>query len=130
SWELATRLSYALWASMPDAELRRVAAAGQLHDPKVLSVQVTRMLRDPKVRGLAIEFGTQWLHVRDIRDNREKNEKLFPTFDDKLRQALYEESVLFFQDLFQSDRPVHQVLDADATFLNETLARHYGIPQV
>jgi hypothetical protein len=130
SWELATRLSYFLWASTPDAELRRVAAAGRLHDPKVLSAQVQRMLRDPKVRGLATEFGTQWLHVRDIRENREKNEKRFPTFDDKLRQALYEESVLFFQDLFQEDRPVQQILDGDATFLNETLARHYGIPNV
>lgn len=130
SWELATRLSYFLWASMPDAELRQAASQGRLHDPDVLSGQVERMLKDPKVRGLASEFGTQWLHVRDIQQNREKNEKLFPTFDDALRAALYEESVLFFQDLFQSDRRLPDLLDADYTFLNETLARHYGIPGV
>src|SRR5262249_16683910 len=88
------------------------------------------MLRDPKVRGLATEFGTQWLHVRDIRDSSEKNEKLFPTFDHKLREALSEEAILFFQDLFQSHRPVQEILDADATFLNETLAKHYGIANV
>jgi hypothetical protein len=129
-WELASRLSYFLWGTMPDAELRRIAAQGHLQDPKVLSAQVTRMLKDPKVRGLASEFATQWLHVRDIQQNREKNEKLFPTFDDTLRQALFEESVLFCQDLFQSDRPLHEILDADHTFLNETLARHYGIPGV
>ncbi|HEV3256869.1 MAG TPA: DUF1592 domain-containing protein [Gemmataceae bacterium] len=129
-WELATRLSYFLWATMPDAELRRAAAEGRLQDPQVLSAQVARMLTDPKVRGLAIEFATQWLHVRDIRENREKNEKLFPTFDDKLRLALFEESVRFCQDLFQGDRPLPEILDADHTFLNETLARHYGIPGV
>lgn len=127
SWELATRLSYFLWATMPDAELRQATAQGNLQDPKVLAAQVARMLKDPKVRGLASEFGTQWLHVRDIQQNREKNEKLFPTFDDKLRAALYEEAVLFCQDLFQEDRRLPDILDADYTFLNETLARHYGI---
>ncbi|HTU16490.1 MAG TPA: DUF1592 domain-containing protein [Gemmataceae bacterium] len=130
SWELATRLSYFLWATMPDAELRQAAAHGNLQDPKVLAAQIARMLKDPKVRELASEFGTQWLHVRDIRQNREKNEKLFPTFDDTLRAALYEESVLFFQDLFQEDRRLPDILDADYTFLNETLARHYDIPGV
>jgi hypothetical protein len=129
-WELATRLSYFLWATMPDAELRQAAAAGRLHDPQVLTAQVNRMLRDAKVRGLAVEFATQWLHVRDVRQNREKNEKLFPTFGDPLREALFEESVLFCQDLFRNDRPFDNILDADYTFLNETLARHYGIPDV
>ncbi len=129
-WELATRLSYFLWATMPDAELRRAAAAGDLRDVKGRAAQVARMLQDPKVRGLATEFGTQWLHVRDVASNREKNEKLFPTFDDRLREAIFEESVLFFQDLFQADRPIQEILDADRTFLNETLARHYGIPGV
>ena len=79
---------------------------------------------------LAIEFGTQWIHVRGFDELKEKNEKLFPTFDAELRKAIYEESILFFQDLFQSDRPVTQILDADYTFLNETLAKHYGIPGV
>jgi hypothetical protein len=129
-WELATRLSYFLWATMPDAELRRVAADGSLLESKILSAQVARMLKDAKVRGLATEFATQWLHVRDLQQNREKNEKLFPTFDDELRDALFEETVLFLQDIFQSDRPIHDLLDADDTFLNESLARHYGIPDV
>jgi hypothetical protein len=129
-WEMAARLSYFLWSTLPDAELRRAAAEGRLRDPKELSAQTARMLKDPKVRGLATEFGTQWLHVRDVRQNREKNEKLFPTFDDHLREALFEESVLFFQDLFQADRPLRETLDADHTFLNEALARHYGIPGV
>ena len=79
---------------------------------------------------LGVEFGTQWLHVRGFDDRNEKNEKLFPTFDEKLRQAIYEESILFFQDLFQADRPFTHVLDADFTFVNETLAKHYGIPGV
>ncbi|MEI7685599.1 MAG: DUF1588 domain-containing protein, partial [Planctomycetota bacterium] len=83
-----------------------------------------------RTRSLAIEFGTQWIHVRGFDELKEKNEKLFPTFDAKLRQAIYEESILFFQDLFQSDRPIRSVLDADYTFLNEPLAKHYGIPGV
>lgn len=129
-WELATRLSYFLWSSMPDDELRQLAAAGKLRDRKVLAEQTQRMLKDARTRSLAIEFGTQWIHVRGFDELKEKNEKLFPTFDAKLRQAIYEESILFFQDLFQSDRPIRSVLDADYTFLNEPLAKHYGIPGV
>jgi hypothetical protein len=130
SWELASRLSYFLWSTIPDDELRRVAGDGSLLDPNVLSKQVARMLKDAKIRGLATEFGTQWLHVRDIEQSREKNEKLFPTFDDRLRAALFEESVLFMQDLFQQDRCLADILDADDTFVNELLAKHYGIPNV
>jgi hypothetical protein len=115
---------------VPDDELRRLAAAGQLHDPKVLAAQTQRLLKDDRVRALAIEFGTQWIHVRGFDELKEKNEKLFPTFDAALRKAIYEESILFFQDLFQKDRPVTDLLDSDATFLNETLAKHYGIPGV
>lgn len=129
-WELATRLSYFLWSSAPDEELRKLAAAGQLRDPKVATEQVRRMLKDDRVRALAIEFGTQWLHVRGFDDFKEKNEKLFPTFDANLRKAVYEESILFFQDLFQADRSVLQTLDADYTYLNDALAKHYGIPGV
>jgi hypothetical protein len=129
-WELATRLSYFLWSSAPDEELRRLAAAGQLHDPKVLAAQTKRMLNDARVRSLAIEFGTQWIHVRGFDELKEKNERLFPTFNAELRKAIYEESSLFFQDLFQNDRPVTQLLDSDASYLNETLAKHYGIPGV
>lgn len=129
-WELATRLSYFLWSSAPDDELRKLASDSKLRDPKVLATQVQRMIKDDRLRALAIEFGTQWLHVRGFDEFNEKNEKLFPTFDAKLRKAIYEESILFFQDLFQSDRPVTAILSADYTFLNETLAKHYGIPGV
>jgi len=129
-WELATRLSYFLWSTLPDEELRQAAAAGKLRDAKMLTEQTQRMLKDGRLRALSIEFGTQWIHVRGFDELKEKNEQLFPMFDDKLRKAIYEESVLFFQDLFQSDQPVTRILDADYAFLNETLAKHYGIPNV
>jgi len=112
----------------PDDELRRLAAAGKLHEPQVLEQQTRRMLQDPRLRSLAVEFGTQWIHVRGFDELKEKNEALFPTFNDELRKAIYEESILFFQDLFQHDRPVTRIIDADDTYLNETLAKHYGIP--
>jgi len=129
-WELATRLSYFLWSSMPDEELRQAATAGRLHDLQVLALQTHRMLQDPRSRALAIEFGTQWLEVRDFDQFHGKDEKLFPTFNAKLRRAMYEESILLFQDMFQADRPIGQLIDADHTFLNETLAKHYGIVAV
>ena len=129
-WELATRLSYFLWSSAPDDTLRVLAASGRLNDPGVLAAQAERMLKDDRVRAMAIEFGTQWLKVRGFDELKEKNERLFPTFDAGLRKAIYEESILFFQDMFQSDRPVTSLLDADYTFVNETLAKHYGIPGV
>jgi len=129
-WELASRLSYFLWSTIPDESLRASAAAGRLHDPKILAEQTLRMLKSPQTRWLAIEFGTQWIHVRGFDDLKEKNERLFPTFDASLRSAIYEESILFFQDLFQQDRPVDRILDADYTYVNETLAKHYGIPGV
>jgi mono/diheme cytochrome c family protein len=129
-WELATRLSYFLWSSLPDDELRALAAAGKLRDPNVLAAQAVRMLKDPRARALAVEFGTQSIHVRGFDEFNEKNEKLFPTFNAELRKALYEEAVLFFLDLFQNDRPVTSLLDADHAFLNERLAKHYGIPNV
>ncbi len=129
-WELASRLSYFLWASAPDDDLRALAAGGTLRDPAVLAAQVQRMLRDDRVRALAIEFGTQWLHVRGFDELKEKNEALFPTFDAKLRGAIYEESIRFFDDFFRAGRPVTSLLDADHTFVNDALAKHYGIPGV
>ncbi|HLY76190.1 MAG TPA: DUF1592 domain-containing protein, partial [Planctomycetota bacterium] len=126
-WELATRLSYFLWASTPDAELRRLAAEGRLRDPAVVSEQVGRMVGDPRIRGLCVEFAAQWLHVKDFRKNREKNEKLFPTFDDRLREALFEETVLFFREMLQGGRPAHELIDGDFVHVNELLAAHYGI---
>ena len=129
-WELASRLSYFLWSSVPDQELRSLAADGRLGQPQVLEAQTKRMLKDPKVRRLAIEFGAQWIHVRGFDAFNEKNEKLFPTFNADLRKAMYEEAMLFFQDLFTHDRKATDLLDADHAFLNETLAKHYGIPGV
>jgi len=125
-WELATRLSYFLWSSTPDAELLASAAAGELRDPKVLVAQSSRMLADSKVRRLASEFGAQWLHVRDLATLDEKSERHFPTFMD-LRDDMQEETVLFFLDLFQNDRSVLSLLDADHSFVNKPLAGHYGI---
>ncbi|MFO0814181.1 MAG: DUF1592 domain-containing protein [Gemmatales bacterium] len=129
-WELATRLSYFLWSSPPDDELRKLAMAGNLHQPAVMQAQLQRMLQDPRVRSLAIDFGTQWIHVRGFDELKEKNEKLFPQFDASLKRVIYEESILFFQDLFQHNRPVTDLLDSDATYLNDTLAKHYGIPNI
>lgn len=128
-WELATRLSYFLWASAPDAELRSVAASGQLHQPDVLAKQTRRMLRDPRVRRLATEFACAWLHIYDFDQLGEKSDRHFPTFTG-LRGAMYEETIRFFTDLFQNDGSVRDILDADYTFLNEELAKHYGIEHV
>ncbi len=126
-WELASRLSYFLWSSQPDDELRQVAAAGRLHEPEILVEQMKRMLGDPKTRRLATEFACQWLHIADFDHLDEKSERHFPTFAG-LRGAMYEESIRFFTDLFQNDRSVLDILDADSTFLNADLAKHYGIP--
>ena len=129
-FELATRLSYFLWSSIPDEELWQAAAAGQLSDPQVLAHQAGRMLKDPRSRALAIEFATQWLEVRNFDQFRGKDEGLFPTFNASLIQAMYEESILFFHDMFQTDRPFRSLIDADHTFVNQILAEHYGIPGV
>lgn len=127
--ELATRLSYFLWSSQPDAELRALADAGKLREPGVLAGQARRMIKDARVRRLATEFGCAWLHIHGFDELGEKSERHFPTFV-ALRGAMYEESIRFFADFFQNDRPVLNLLDADYTFLNEPLAQHYGIPGV
>jgi hypothetical protein len=128
-WELAARLSYFLWSSAPDAELRAVAASGKLRKPDVLAAQTRRMLRDPRVRRLATEFACAWLHIYDFDELGEKSERHFPTFT-SLRGAMYEETIRFFTDFFERDGSVLNILDADYTFLNEDLARHYGITGV
>ena len=125
-WELATRLSFFLWSSAPDAELRALAASGQLHEPEVLAAQMRRMVKDTKSERLAREFGCQWLHVRDLATLDEKSERHFPTFV-SLRGAMQEETERFFTDLFQQDRPVLSLIDADHVFVNGPLARHYGL---
>ncbi len=128
-WELATRLSYFLWSSAPDAELLRVAAAGELGDPGKLAAQARRMLQDDRVRRLATEFGCAWLHIHDFKSLDEKSERHFPAFA-ALRGPMYEEVIRFFTDVFQNDLSVLTIFDADHTFLNEALAGHYGIPDV
>lgn len=125
-WELASRLSYFLWASMPDQQLRDAARAGGLHQKETLREHSRRMLKDPRTRRLAVEFACQWLLIRDFDQHDEKSERHFPSFAD-LRDDMYEESVLFFTDLFQNDRSVLSILAADHTFLNGSLAQHYGI---
>ena len=127
--ELATRLSYFLWSSLPDAELRRVADDGELTGDKTLLAQTRRLLRDSRTRRLAEQFTCQWLHIRGFDQNDDKNEKLYPTFPE-LRGAMYEESVRFFEDMFRNDGPVLDLLSADHTFLNERLAKLYGIDGV
>ena len=127
--ELATRLSYFLRSSAPDAELREAAAAGRLHDPEILKAQTRRLLQAPDVRRMAEEFACQWLHIYDFDALDEKSERHFPTFA-ALKGAMYEESILFFADLFRRDASVLSIYDADHTFVNEALARHYGIPGV
>ena len=128
-WELASRLSYFLWSSMPDLELRREAESGRLHRPDVLAAQARRMSKDPRVRRLATEFACQWLHIYDFESLDEKSPRHFPTFAG-LRGAMHEEAILYFTDLFQNDGSVLSMLDGDHTFLNEALAKHYGIPGV
>ena len=124
--ELATRLSYFLWSSCPDAELGQLAASGKLSDPAVLSAQVQRMMKDAKIRRLATEFGCQWLHVRDVGTLDEKSERHFPTFV-SLREDMQEEVTRFFIDLFQNNRSALSLLDADHTFVNASLAKHYAL---
>jgi hypothetical protein len=127
---LASRLSYFLWASLPDAELRRHAEAGDLHQPSVLVAQTRRLLKDPKIRGLAVEFGGNWLDFRRFEEHNAVDRARFPTFDNELRSAMFEEPVRFFLDVVQEDRSVFDFLLSHRTFVNATLARHYGIPFV
>ncbi len=126
--ELATRLSFLLWDSIPDDELR--AKAARLHEPTVMEEQLRRMLKDARMRGMAAEFGARWLGVRDFVTNHGRNLKHFPEFTPAVRDALAEEPVRFFEDLLVNDRPVADVIAADAMVANDVLARHYGIPGV
>ena len=127
--ELASRLSYFLWSSHPDAELRRLAESKDLVKTKTLITQVKRMLADPKARRFAIEFGCQWLHLRDFHKNNDKNETLYPEFA-LLREHMYEEVVQFITDLFQNDGSILDLVDANHTFLNGALAKHYGMENI
>jgi hypothetical protein len=124
---LASRLSYFLWSSMPDQELLDHAAAGDLHDPAVLVAQVRRMVQDSRIRGLAVEFGGNWLGFRRFEEHKGVDRERFPSFTSELREAMYEEVVRFFMDLLKNRRSVLDLLYADHTFVNLVLARHYGM---
>jgi hypothetical protein len=125
-WELASRLSYFLWSSIPDDDLRDAAARAELHEREVLTQQTRRMLEDPRVRRLAEEFACQWLHIYEFDPLQKKSDKQFPEFME-LRGDMYEEAILFFTNLFQRDGSLLELLDADHTFVNKRLARFYGI---
>jgi hypothetical protein len=125
-YELATRLSYFLWSSMPDGELFNLAGQSKMREPAVLEAQVQRMLKDAKARALTENFAGQWLQLRSVAQIS-PDPKLFPNFDDKLRQAMIQETELFFDHIVKEDRSILDFLDGDYTFVNERLAKHYGI---
>jgi mono/diheme cytochrome c family protein len=127
--ELASRLSFFLWSSIPDDELLNLAAAGRLHEPAMLDRQVRRMLADGRSSALVTNFAAQWLHLRNL-DSITPDMRLFPDFDDNLRQAMRHETELFFESILREDRSALDLLRANYTFLNERLAKHYGIPYV
>jgi mono/diheme cytochrome c family protein len=127
--DLASRLSFFLWSSIPDDTLIDLAAKGQLSRPALLDAQVKRMLRDPKSAALVDNFAAQWLHARNLR-NATPDKGDFPDFDDNLRQAFERELKLFVGAIIREDRNVLDLMTADDTFVNERLARHYGIPNV
>lgn len=127
--ELASRLSFALWSSIPDDALLNAAIAGRLKDPVVLEQQVRRMLADPRSEALVNNFATQWLFLRDV-DVKEPDEILFPDFDETLRLAFRRETELFLDSVLRGNRSVLELLTANYAFVNERLAKHYGIPGV
>ncbi|AGA25549.1 DUF1592 domain-containing protein [Singulisphaera acidiphila] len=127
--ELASRLSFFLWSSLPDDELLDLAIRGELGKPAVLERQVRRMLLDSRSRTLVSNFASQWLHLRNL-DAITPDLRLFPDFDDNLRQAFRQETELLFETVLREDRSVLDLLKADAAFLNERLAKHYGIPHI
>jgi mono/diheme cytochrome c family protein len=129
-YEVASHLSYFLWASMPDEELLQLASQGKLHDDKVLREQVKRMLRDPRSRSLADGFAAQWLGIRPLGTTIQPDARLFPEFNEELAAAMREETLLFFTSILREDRSVLEILDADYTFVNERLAAHYKIPGI
>ena len=127
--ELASRLSFFLWSTIPDDQLLNVAAQNKLHDPVLLEQQVRRMLADPRAEALVTNFADQWLYLRNLK-NIQPDFQTFPDYDDNLRQAMKRETELFFGSIISENRSVIDLLDADYTFVNERLARHYGIPNV
>lgn len=127
--ELASRLSFFLWSSIPDDELLAVAERGELRRPDVLSSQTRRMLADARSRSLVGNFAAQWLYLRNL-DSITPDGRLFPDFDDNLRQALRQETEMLFEEVLREDAGVMQLIQSDHTWLNERLAKHYGIPHI
>jgi hypothetical protein len=127
--DLASRLSFFLWSSLPDDELVNLAAKNNLRKPEVLRQQVRRMLADPRAQALVDNFAGQWLHIRNVAVHQPSPETLFH-FDDNLRGAFEQETKLFFDSIIRENRSIIDLLDARYTFLNERLAKHYGIPGV
>jgi hypothetical protein len=125
-YELASRLSYFLWSSMPDDELLACARQGTLRKPQTLEAQVRRMLKDPRSRALVDNFASEWLETRRL-ESAQPDRDRFPDFDEYLRQSMRKETGLFFLNLIQEDRSILDLIDGQYTFLNERLARHYGI---
>jgi hypothetical protein len=126
-WELAGRMSFLIWSSVPDDELRRAAAAGELNDSALVQKQVRRMLADPKARRMSAEFFGQWLGFYRFDQYKGVDTGRFPEFTDSVRASMYDEAVSFFEYIIRRDRPNREILDADYTFLNKTLADYYGI---
>jgi hypothetical protein len=127
--DLASRLSFFLWSSIPDDTLAAVARQGRLREPQILREQVRRMLRDPRAAALSANFGGQWLALRNM-ETILPSYLIYPDFDDNLRHAFIQETEMFLQSVFSEDRSAMALLNADYTFLNERLAKHYGIPGV
>jgi mono/diheme cytochrome c family protein len=127
--ELASRLSFFLWSTIPDEELLKLAESGKLKEPGILEQQVRRMLTDSRSKALVTNFAGQWLYLRNLR-SVSPDPEVFPYFDDNLREAFRQETEMFFESMLREDRSVVDLLDADYTFVNEQLARHYGIPNV
>jgi len=127
NWEIASRLSFFLWSSIPDDELRRAAAAGELNDSRQLDRQVKRMLADAKAQRFATEFFGQWLGFYRFDQYRGVDSSRFPEFTDSVKSGMYDEAVAFFEHIVRNDRPLREIFFADYTFLTPDLARHYGI---
>ncbi len=127
NWELASRLSFFLWSSIPDEELRRAAGGGELSNTQQLQRQVKRMLADPKARRLSTEFFGQWLGFYNFNEHRGVDTGRFPEFTNDVKEAMYDEAVSFFEHIIRRDRPAREILFADYTFLNKSLAGFYGV---
>ena len=126
-YELATRMSYFLWASMPDEELFRLAGEGRLHEPAIVQEQVSRMIRDPKSKVFTESFASQWLRVRELKSAAQPDPHRFPDYTPVLREAMYREVIEFFDSVVRDDESLFKVLAADYSFLNAELAALCGI---